>query len=196
MTIRVYELAIDLRVTSGQLLRAAPWYGLPLRTMTSLVDADSEARLRKHFATRHNVTSRPRPQWGWDEYGDPLPDPGDLLTAAAAARSFGLSAATIRKWVSRGYLSRTDTAGRTARYRRDDLERARDRARGRRKSSPRAFPTPRYQRPITALEAAAVAGVSPSTIRMWVKRGHLSPVGKDSRRHLFDPMDVLKTARR
>lgn len=44
---------------------------------------------------------------------------------------------------------------------------------------------------VTADEAAILAHVAPSTIRVWRLRGKLRPVGRDtSRRHLYDLADI------
>lgn len=43
---------------------------------------------------------------------------------------------------------------------------------------------------LTTSEAATFAGVTPATIRQWVSRGHLEPVGRRSRSATFNPFDV------
>jgi len=80
--------------------------------------------------------------------------------------------ATIRQWVSRGYLRSVGTRGRAALYDRDDLRRAQLSTQDRTKTVP-FHPvldlSPKYaDRVITVLEAARFLGVAPSTVRSWV----------------------------
>jgi predicted site-specific integrase-resolvase len=51
-------------------------------------------------------------------------------------------------------------------------------------------------RGVTTNQAANLVKVSPSTIRMWVKRGRLQPMGRHSRQLLFVVRDVVAAARR
>ncbi|WP_457541886.1 hypothetical protein [Streptomyces filamentosus] len=52
-----------------------------------------------------------------------------------------------------------------------------------------------YFPPLTAAEAALLAGVLPATIRQWRHRGFLTPVGGTTRAPLYDGRAVLATAR-
>ena len=132
----------------------------------------------------------------WDE--DDKPDPNELLTARRAAREVRVVPATLRQWIARGHLERagTNTAGHVL-YRRCDVERAarETSARTRRTPPPARVAPVLMRRPVTALEAARMVGVSPSTIRMWVHRGHLRAL-YTTRPMRFDPMHVLQVARR
>lgn len=47
---------------------------------------------------------------------------------------------------------------------------------------------------LTTNEAAAAIGVVPSTIRQWVRRGHLRPAGHRGRAYIFGTQDVLDAA--
>lgn len=49
---------------------------------------------------------------------------------------------------------------------------------------------------VTTNQAAETCGLSGSTIRSWVQRGHLHPTGLDERgRPLYRVIDVLRAAR-
>lgn len=48
---------------------------------------------------------------------------------------------------------------------------------------------------VTTAEAAELAGVSQTVIRMWRYRGHLRPAGWRGRRPLYNPVDVLLAER-
>ena len=48
-----------------------------------------------------------------------------------------------------------------------------------------------YHPPIPAPLAAALAGVSPATVRDWRRRGILAPVGGTERKPLYAAADVL-----
>lgn len=44
---------------------------------------------------------------------------------------------------------------------------------------------------LTVEQAAALAGVTPATIRSWVRRGHLAPVRRHAKPSLFREADVI-----
>ncbi|MFF3412800.1 helix-turn-helix domain-containing protein [Streptomyces sp. NPDC002742] len=48
---------------------------------------------------------------------------------------------------------------------------------------------------VTSELAAAEAGVTSATIRKWVQRGHLRPVGAQGRRQLYRLEDVFAAER-
>lgn len=50
---------------------------------------------------------------------------------------------------------------------------------------------PAYFPPLTAREAALLAGVQPDTIRKWRQRGFIAPVAGTDRHPLYEALDVL-----
>jgi excisionase family DNA binding protein len=48
-----------------------------------------------------------------------------------------------------------------------------------------------HKRLLTGKEAATLVGVSGSTIRMWVSRGHLKPAARRGRTYWYLEADVL-----
>lgn len=191
MLIRVYELARDAGVSSSTVMEMARVLGHPVLSASRTLPPEIHRRLREEL-----FPGAPLPEHPLPPKPTPPPSPSDRLTAVEASRALGVKPATIRKWVSRGYLVRTDTQGRAALYLRRNVEQAGRQAHNKTRRSAEPWATPRYRRPITALEASALVGVSPTTIRMWVNRGLLSPVARQGRRHLYDPMQILRTARR
>ncbi|WP_306306532.1 helix-turn-helix domain-containing protein [Nocardia vinacea] len=130
-----------------------------------------------------------------------------LVTAREAWDIIRVKPATIRKWVSRGYLQNVGHRGRAALYDRDDLERVRLRIHHRTNTSPiwprLEVPANYFNRLITTTEAAKLLDVAPSTVRSWVTRGHLVParhhlvpVRQGRRSHVFTIGSVLAAGRR
>lgn len=204
--VRVYELAKELGVESRTILWHLTALDAPAISASSQVHPTAVRAVRERVAAGiapsassghivERLSRGPSPRF-WDD--DERPDPSELLGAGRAAREAGVVPATVRQWVARGHLQRADTttSGR-ALYRRGDVTAAARTAseRTRRAPAPQRVDPRLMCRPVTAAEAASIVGVSPSTIRMWVHRGHLHPVDP-SRPMRFDPMVVLKVARR
>lgn len=204
----MHALARDLGVTSSALLEYLRGAGRPVPSAATLLPAESEAAARSHF--RSHAGDAPagpgadRPQrrrvpadfWDDDSWGS---DPGPLSTADAA-RLCGVRPATIRAWASRGYLTAVGRAGRTSLYDLQQVEAARDAVAARTPLGPPVRTAVRLRsKDLEALvhgsEAAAIVGVAPSTIRMWVLRGRLRPLAQPGR-PLFQVGDVLRSARR
>lgn len=205
MKVRVHQLAVELGVETHRLMADLAREGVRVRSASSVLDDRTVAEYRAARGTvpstagsdDSSLTMLPRgpaPHW-WD---DDWRDPEEQLSAERGARELGVTAAAVRQWVRRGYLAADGKSGRAHLYRRADLEAARDRARANTLRPPAPFWVPRQlvQRPVTTAEAARIAGVAQSTIRMWVHRGHLNPTQAAGQSHLFNPTQVLRVARR
>lgn len=216
--VRVYELARELGVSASQVLASAKQLGASPRSASSPLEPDEVRRLRETFGMRgtdprpslrnrgpnpfeppSGVRPPPRPGRPYDD--DPwheVPSQDDELTAKQASHELGVSAGAVRQWVHRGYLRAVGVRGRAHLYRRGDLKSARREA----ERNTRQPPAPFLVRPaltrrsVSTAEAASLAGVLPSTIRVWVHRGLLRPLEAPGHAHRFDPMQVLRVARR
>lgn len=134
-----------------------------------------------------------------DEYDDPI----DYLrhepeiTTRDVARLLGVTQATVRRWVARGYISPVGNLGPSNLFNTHDVLAAHDDIEGRRKATGQARRKHRYRvelRPIDRIrpkhydavvdvgEAARLIDVSPATIRSWVHRGHLTPLASSKPR--------------
>jgi DNA-binding transcriptional MerR regulator len=121
------------------------------------------------------------------------------LTTSEVASEFGVSPSQIRQWKSRRYLQSVGKSGRSSLYRFADVSRVLDDVERRARTTPDDIDRRaerHLDRGVTTNQAANLVKVSPSTIRMWVKRGHLQPVGRHSRQLLFVVRDVVAAARR
>ena len=49
---------------------------------------------------------------------------------------------------------------------------------------------------LTTPQAARAVGVSAATVRQWMARGHLTPIGRQGRAHLFTAADVMAVDKR
>lgn len=114
-----------------------------------------------------------------------------LITTAEAAEAFDVTIATIRKWVSRGYLRPVTQRGRSNVFRYGEVRRAK--ARRRQREKPKATllaPVSQTARYVTVKWAAEQLEVSRSTLRMWVHRGLLKPAGRKGNRLVFDVNEI------
>ncbi|MEE6289301.1 translation initiation factor IF-2 N-terminal domain-containing protein [Georgenia sp. MJ173] len=211
MRIRVHELARELGVDSPRVLAELRKMGEFVKSASSVLDPAVAAAVRSSFnsspaqsSRRNPFTSQPPSRlpsvgtWGTGRCADPPPPKDDELTAAEAAIELGVRQSTIRQWVHRGYLTSSGVRGRARLYERADLQRAnaQAKAKARRPAPPFAVPRELTRRPVSTGEAAQIAGVAPSTIRMWVHRGLLQPLTAVGSKHTFDPIEVLRVARR
>jgi DNA-binding transcriptional MerR regulator len=118
-----------------------------------------------------------------DEYDDPV---NDLryepeITTRDVSKLLGVTQATVRRWVARGYISPVGKLGPSNLFStsevlaaHDDIE-ARRKATGRLRLADRIRPK-HYDAVVDVGEAAQLIDVSPATIRSWIHRGHLTPL--------------------
>ena len=202
--IRVYELAKELAVESKTLLAYLTEQGEFIRSAASVIEPLVVERIRKDFPMASRAAEEPRrgflpvrqtDQWlDDDQYSWP-----EAMTTVQAAYMCGLRTSTIRQWVRRGYLQPIGRKGRSSLFAVEAVREAQDRVleRTRKPVEPRrGVASKDLDRQVTTAIAARVVGVSPSTVRMWVHRGHLTPVSSSGRSHVFIVQDVLRAARR
>ena len=121
------------------------------------------------------------------------------LTTDEAAEELQVQRNTILQWVSRGHLQPSGKRGRQNLYTIGDLTRVKAEVADRTRTVPgtRANELASdFDKLVTGRIAARIAQVSESTIRMWVRRGHLKPAGRHGRRTVYTVVDVLRAARR
>jgi transposase len=104
-----------------------------------------------------------------------------VLTTRDVADLYDVTLATVRQWVARGHIAPTGKLGPSnvfdAHQVREAVEAILERSWvGRLKGEPAVGPIPpRYWDAIvTPTEAARLIGVSPSSIRSWLNRGHIT----------------------
>lgn len=141
-----------------------------------------------------------------------------IWTTRDITRYYGVNAATVRQWVKRGHLAPCGKQGPSHTFRRHDIAAAVNAINGRRTATGQ----PKDPRPgehgglnaaalnrlanvkpntiVTTTEAAALLGLAPSTIRAWVRRGHLKPsrasIDPPTRGLYFRLEDIHEAARR
>lgn len=220
--IRVYELAGELGLSVSLVLDQLREWGWPEGSSdAALLTADRADRLR---AMRKKDWKENRGRWqkpwsastkpvgqdrsrsrilverryGSRHYLDDWPD-RPPLTAVQAAKELRVRPATIRQWVSRGYLTPVGKHGRAHLYAPADLAEAARRVDENKTLVPHPASDPLLYLPLTQLvttaEAASLARVAPSTIRMWVTRGRLEPVSP-ARPHRYTIGALRQAARR
>jgi len=224
--VRVYEMAKRLGVPSQILLVHLRSRAVDVNSASSpLAESEISELLTTHRAVEvkavaveqeRQATARRTTHW-WDdddadwEYARPTWVGPSTLSTADAGRAVGVSAATIRQWVVRGYLTPVGRQGRSHLFTASDVIKV-DRLTRSRVLDPvqspesirrifggdtrRGVSGANLQELVTAAEAARSAGVSETTIRSWVHRGLLRPAGRRGRSNLFVRRDVIKLARR
>lgn len=191
MPIGIDSLSSELGVTRAELMRCIHY----LRRYSSA--------WRPEFVTDEfaDVVRAQLPvlQARWEKQQRAREDRADRqLSTTEAAAELQVTAAQIRQWASRGYLQPVGRSGRSQLYRLGDLDRVKAQARVRTRRPPGgASELPRdLDKLVPTPIAAKIARVSPSTVRGWVQRGHLRPVGRHRRRLVFTIRDVIAAANR
>jgi DNA-binding transcriptional MerR regulator len=192
--VSIEQLAVELAATPRE-IRACAWQlrrhasSLGLRD-PEFVTEELADQIRRHLPVhRAAIEHRRRSERQRSER---------LLTANELAAELQVSPATIRQWKSRNYLQPADQKGRQNLYRFGDVLRVSAEVRRRTKTAPEIeWRLERvWDRVVTTRQAAGLINVSSSAIRMWVKRGHLTPVERRNHRMLFVVRDVVAAARR
>jgi DNA-binding transcriptional MerR regulator len=202
--VRVYELAKQLGVTSKTLLSFLKEQDEFLRSAASIIEPPVVERVLVNFPKALRVGWAPKHVSLPPQHRDRWPDDDDddrpvAMTAVEAASMCGVLPLTIRQWVTRGYLRPIGRKGRSNLFDIGAVHRAQDLVLARTRKpveARRGIASKDLDRQVTTAVAARVVGVSPSTIRMWVHRGHLMPVPSPGRSHTFIIQDVLRAARR
>lgn len=147
---------------------------------------------------------------------DSWPPSSDLryqpeLTTRDVGELLHVTPATVRRWVARGHLTPIRQEGRSNVFGRDDVLGAFDRISARRRATGQPsieewpvavrkpaerLPPKHYDALVTATEAAQLLQISASTIRSWIHRGHLQPVGSATRGPVLLRLGDLVTAAR
>lgn len=198
---RVYAVAHKHGLRTADVLRALQQLGYWVRSAAARIPPGLDvARLVETVASLPPSTpGGTLPPW--------TPPPPEPVTAREAAQRAGVAPATVRQWVARGYLVPVGKRGSAHLFDPVDVRRVqRETAARRPRTTGDALGTVRYSEPrqlrrqdldalVTGPRAAELVGVAPSTVRMWVARGHLVP-RTPGPRPLFRLRDVLAVRRR
>lgn len=144
--------------------------------------------------------------------GRPRPRGAERMTTRDAAFACGVSMSTIRQWVHRGYLVPVGKEGPAHVFDAYDVQVASDSVKDRtrrpgRKVEPGrwslyafdglSIPAKHHNVLVDIDQAAGLVSVAPSTIRSWIRRGHLTPSPTSRPRHTRIRIgDVLAASRR
>lgn len=124
-------------------------------------------------------------------------NPPDLITAKDALRKHRIEPATIRQWVSRGHIEPRGRRDRAYLYDRTELLRQQTAGLvsthrlplfSRQKIS---LETKFHNQEISTSEVARLYGVSPATVRSWVRRAQIVPTRKEGASNLFRIKDLI-----
>jgi excisionase family DNA binding protein len=142
----------------------------------------------------------------WRRYCEPE------ITTRDVADLLGVTQATVRRWVARGYISPIGKLGPSNVFRRDEVLDAHEQIEARQKATggPRRVrgpwfvearridrvPAKHWDSVLSIDDAAKLIEVSPATIRSWIHRGHLTPLTSSTRRAVrLRGVDVIRAAR-
>lgn len=146
------------------------------------------------------------------EYDDPIEDLRyePEITTRDVSDLLDVTQATVRRWVARGYISPVGKFGPSNLFNTREVLAAHDDIEVRRKATGQARREYRYGvelRPTDRIppkhndavvdvgEAARLIDVRPATIRSWIHRGHLTPLGSSKPRAIrFRLGDVITAA--
>jgi excisionase family DNA binding protein len=209
--VRVYELALDLGVTSRDLLQYLRAHNQPaLSAATKLRKEQVElARSVDPGEIRGQAVPQAMAEQGthvvWEEFEDwpRRAEPPEMLTTREAARLVGVSPATVRQWVRRGHLQPVLRVEGAHRFRTQDVRdvaaarlAATNSIHGTSGAHVRRLPARvDIDAVLSTKEAAAIVGVARSTVRSWLSRGHIQARGQRDRETLVRLGDVLSCAR-
>lgn len=216
-TVRAYELARDLDITSREILAFLRSHGHRVRSAATSLTNEQVSLARSLHPSQIKRQEVPQ-EWrehdesfeDWDEFEDwdghtELIPPRQVIFTREAAHLVGVGPATIRQWVRRGHLEPMGRLGNTHSFRVADVHAAA----AERLPRTRSLHTnggPLEVRRLTrgtadvdalvpARVAAEVAGVARSTVRSWIRRGHVQVHGRRDRESLVRLGDVLARAR-
>lgn len=149
----------------------------------------------------------------WDEYGEPIDELRYLpeISTRDVAELGGVTQATVRRWVARGYISPVGKLGASNLFSTKAVFAAFDGISGRRRATgkgrrqqshlaglrPFERVHPRhFEAVVDVREAARLINVAPATIRSWIHRGQLTPITSSKPRAIrLRVGDVIDTAR-
>jgi len=154
---------------------------------------------RMRFRRRPGPSPLTMRQPAIDEYDDPVEDLRykPEITTRDAADLLGMTQATVRRWVARGHIIPVGKLGPSSLFNTREVLAASDAIQGKRKATGRVrgehrdrmgarpidrVPPKHHDAVVAVGEAAQLIGVSPSTIRSWIHRGHLIPLASSKRR--------------
>lgn len=193
---RVYNLAKELGWTSRSLLHYLDTIGEPLPHASSNVPHEVVEYMRSAPRDRRRLMMPPsdfQPKPPWPE----------IVTTAQAARIAHVKNATIRQWVHRGYLVpvSVEQPSRSSSFNSANVVAAVEATKERRRRQEPDYAAPNLTRRgfdavVSVSQAATYLRVPEPTIRSWVRRRKITPVGQRGRTSLFRLRDIYAVSPR